>query len=90
MVFFDIEHVEKLALNNHISYLLSKYHVLEFFDLNFLFHTELFRVSQWIQFYLKNAIISVTIYNDRAGKSFWPILIFQLMKLFVLFKSTHF
>ena len=35
-------------------------------------------------------LISSTIYNDVAGKAFWPILIFQLMKLFVLFKYTRF
>ena len=32
----------------------------------------------------------MNIYNDGACKSFWPILIFQLVKLFVLFKCTHF
>ena len=32
----------------------------------------------------------MAIYNDVADKSFLPVFIFQLMKLFVFFKSTHF
>ena len=38
----------------------------------------------------KNAIISVTIYNDCADKSFWPILIFSINEIIRAFQKYSF
>ena len=89
MVIFDIE---KLALIDHISYSLAN---VMFFILNFYFILKILPGSSSVnkkkkERKKKKTIISVSIYNEGAGKLFWPILIFQLMKLFMLFQCTRF